>query len=163
MNNPAHLLPFIRTSPKCTHLKIHNLGLPIRPAALYVPTKMKIVYERLQFVTALAITIFFRSKEPLVEFRVRHLVHWREISVSPEFLPHWTKYFSLVYGHNQVSVSGTETKFQFQYRYRSRNFFFRNWNFSIFFMFSFLGWCNFLKAWNWTQIFKNNLKTINIL
>ena len=69
---------------------------------------------------------------------------------------------------NQVSVSGTETKVQFWYQYWSQKFFFRNRNsffqhFKTFLMFfCFLGGYKFLKAWNWTQIFKNNLKILNI-
>ena len=73
-----------------------------------------------------------------------------------------------VWDQNQVLVSGTETKVQFQYWYQSRNFFFRNrnfffQNFSNFLMFfCFLGGYKFLQAWNWTQIFKIDLKILNI-
>ena len=67
---------------------------------------------------------------------------------------------------NQVSVSRTETKVQFRYRYWSQ-FFFQNWDFfqiisNFLMLFCFLGGYKFLKAWNWTQIFKNNLKILNI-
>ena len=70
---------------------------------------------------------------------------------------------------NQVSVSGTETKVLFQYWYQRQIFFCWNWNFyfqsiSIFFMFIyllFLGGYGFLKALNWTHIFKLILKILN--
>ena len=74
----------------------------------------------------------------------------------------------LVYDQNRVSVSGTETKVQFWYLYRSRNFFSETETFflqsfpNILLFFRFLWGHKFLKAWNWTQIFKNNLKIFNI-
>ena len=55
----------------------------------------------------------------------------------------------LVYDWNQVSVSGTET------------FFLQSFS-NILMFFCFLWGYKFLKAWNWTQIFKNNLKIFNI-
>ena len=72
----------------------------------------------------------------------------------------------LVCDRNQVSVSRTETKVKFWCR--SQKVFFRNQNFSfqnfsnLLMFFCFLGGYKFLKAWNWTQIFKNNLKISNI-
>ena len=68
---------------------------------------------------------------------------------------------------NQVSVSGAKTKVQFWYRYQSRFFFLKPKFFSSkFFKYSHFFWFlwryKFLKAWNWTQIFKINLKIFNI-
>jgi hypothetical protein len=69
----------------------------------------------------------------------------------------------LVCNQNQVLVSGTEDKAQVRCRYLSRIFFFRNQHFQKFSA-SFLSFfkLKFLKAWNWTQIFKNNLNILNI-
>ena len=62
--------------------------------------------------------------------------------------------------------SATQTSFRYQYQiwadFRNRRFFsiFSPF-FSIFFS-HFLGKYKFLKVWNWTEIFNNNLNNINV-
>jgi hypothetical protein len=99
--------------------------------------------------------VFVFGFEKILEMEI----FWICFAVSARELNHLSsESYILVYNRNQVSVSGTETKVQFWYQYRSRNFFQTNSNFLMFY--SLLGGYKFLKAWNWTQIFKNNLKIL---
>ena len=76
--------------------------------------------------------------------------------------------FDLVWNRFQVLVLRTKIKVRFRYRYQSLISFYRNKNFSFQFFsnflmsFCFVGGFKFLKAWDWTQIFKNNQKILNI-